>query len=96
MKYAVIVAGALSVLVLGACEQPSNVAPEAPAAVVLVPVPGPAGRQGEEGKVGATGSTGMVGSPGMTGSPGMMGTAGEKGEQGKTGGDTTVVVVPAK
>ena len=34
----------------------------------------------------------------MTGSPGMMGAEGEgeKGEQGKTGGDTTVVVVPAK
>jgi len=26
----------------------------------------------------------------------MMGIEGEKGEQGKTGGDTTVVVVPAK
>jgi len=26
----------------------------------------------------------------------MMGTEGVKGEQGKTGGDTTVVVVPAK
>jgi len=26
----------------------------------------------------------------------MMGTEGERGEQGKTGGDTTVVVVPAK
>jgi len=32
----------------------------------------------------------------MTGTPGMMGTEGERGEQGKTGGDTTVVVVPAK
>jgi hypothetical protein len=32
----------------------------------------------------------------MTGTPGMMGVEGEKGEQGKTGGDTTVVVVPAK
>jgi hypothetical protein len=32
----------------------------------------------------------------MTGTPGMMGAEGEKGEQGKTGGDTTVVVVPAK
>jgi hypothetical protein len=32
----------------------------------------------------------------MTGTQGMMGTEGERGEQGKTGGDTTVVVVPAK
>jgi hypothetical protein len=32
----------------------------------------------------------------MTGTPGKMGVEGEKGEQGKTGGDTTVVVVPAK
>jgi Collagen triple helix repeat (20 copies) len=100
MKYSVAVAVVLSVLVLGACERPSNVS--APAAVVLVPVPGPAGPQGEEGKPGTTGpsgmmgSTGMTGAPGMTGSPGMMGTEGEKGEQGKTGGDTTVVVVPAK
>lgn len=99
MRYAVIVAGALSALVLGACERPSPVSTPAPGAVVMVPVPGPAGPQGEEGKVGNMGPSGMVGSPGMTGSPGMMGTQGEKGaegEQGKTGGDTTVVVVPAK
>jgi hypothetical protein len=32
----------------------------------------------------------------MTGAPGMMGPDGVQGEQGKTGGDTTVVVVPAK
>jgi len=94
MKYSVAVAVGLSVLVLGACERPSNVS--APAAVVMVPVPRPAGPQGEEGKVGIMGPNGMVGSPGMTGSPGMMGTEGEKGEQGKTGGDTTIVVVPAK
>jgi hypothetical protein len=103
MKYSVAVAVGLSVLVLGACERPSNVS--APAAVVMVPVPGPAGQQGEDGKPGTmgpggmTGSTGMTGTAGMTGSPGMMGTEsqqGEKGEQGKTGGDTTVVVVPAK
>lgn len=87
-------------LVLGACERPSPVSTTAPSgAVVMVPVPGPAGPQGEEGKVGNMGPSGMVGSPGMTGSPGMMGAQGEKGaegEQGKTGGDTTVVVVPSK
>jgi hypothetical protein len=32
----------------------------------------------------------------MTGSPGVMGMEGAKGEQGRTGGETTVVVVPAK
>ena len=97
MKYSVAVAVVLSVLVLGACERPSNVS--APAAVVMVPVPGPAGPQGQEGKVGMSGPSGMTGSQGMTGSTGMMGTEGVKGatgEQGKTGGDTTVVVVPAK
>ena len=97
MKYSVAVAVGLSVLVLGACERPSNVS--APAAVVMVPVPGPAGPPGEEGKAGTMGPSGMTGSTGMTGSPGMMGTEGqqgEKGEQGKTGGDTTIVVVPAK
>ena len=97
MKYSVAVAVGLSVLVLGACERPSNVS--APPAVVMVPVPGPAGPQGEEGKAGTMGPSGMTGSTGMTGTTGMMGTEGqqgEKGEQGKTGGDTTVVVVPAK
>ena len=97
MKYSVAGAVGLSVLVLGACERPSNVS--APAAVVMVPVPGPAGPPGEEGKAGTMGPSGMTGSTGMTGSPGMMGTEGqqgEKGEQGKTGGDTTIVVVPAK
>jgi len=82
-------------LVLGACERASNVADPAPPAVVMVPVPGPAGPQGEAGRTGTMGPTGMVGSPGMTGSPGMMGPDGVKGEQGRTGGDTTVVVVPA-
>ena len=94
MKYSVAVAVGLSVLVLGACERPSNVS--APPAVVMVPVPGPAGPQGAEGKAGTMGATGMVGAPGMTGAPGMMGPDGVQGEQGKTGGDTTVVVVPAK
>jgi Collagen triple helix repeat (20 copies) len=94
MKYSFVVAGVLSVLVLGACQRESVVAD--PAAVVMVPVPGPAGPQGAEGKTGTMGATGMVGSPGMTGSPGMMGPDGVQGEQGKTGGDTTVVVVPAK
>lgn len=96
MKYSFVVASVLSVLVLGACQRESVVADPAPAAVVMVPVPGPAGPQGAEGKTGTMGATGMVGSPGMTGSPGMMGPDGLKGEQGKTGGDTTVVVVPAK
>jgi len=102
MNYSVAVAVGLSVLVLGACERPSPVSTPAAPPVVMVPVPGPAGPQGEEGKVGTmgpsgmTGSTGMTGTPGMTGTQGMMGTEGERGEQGKTGGDTTVVVVPAK
>ena len=89
----------LSVVVLAACEQRSPVSTPAAHAVVMVPVPGPAGPQGQEGKVGMSGPSGMTGSQGMTGSTGMMGTEGvkgETGEQGKTGGDTTVVVVPAK
>lgn len=96
MKYSVVVAVGLSVLALGACEQPSPVSTPAAPAVVMVPVPGPAGPQGEAGRTGTMGPSGTPGSPGVTGSTGMMGIEGEKGEQGKTGGDTTVVVVPAK
>lgn len=96
MNYSVVVAVVLSVLALGACERASNVSAPAPAVGMMAPVPGPNGPQGDAGQAGMTGPTGMVGSPGMTGSPGMMGAEGEKGEQGKTGGETTVVVVPAK
>lgn len=109
MKTSMVVAAAVSVLVLGACERAPTFIPAAPAVVVTVPVPGPAGPQGvpgttaEKGETGATGMmgstgmtgpTGMTGSPGMTGSTGMMGAEGVKGEQGKAG-DNTVVVVPA-
>ena len=109
MKTSMVVAAAMSVLALGACERATTFVPAAPAVVVNVPVPGPAGPQGppgttaEKGETGATGMTGspgmtgptgMAGSTGMTGSTGMMGAEGVKGEQGKTG-DAKVVVVPA-
>lgn len=80
-----VVAAAVSVLVLGACERATTFVPTAPAVVVTVPVPGPAGPQGAPGAPAEKGETGATG---------MMGADGVKGEQGKTGGDT-VVVIPA-
>jgi hypothetical protein len=91
MRYSIVVAAALFVLALSACERDKPtvvVTPSAPATVVAVPVPGPAGPQGVAGTPAQKGETGATGSPGMTGAEGA------KGEQGKTGGDT-VVVVPA-
>jgi hypothetical protein len=91
MRYSIVVAAALFVLALSACERDKPtvvVTPSAPANVVAVPIPGPAGPQGVAGTPAQKGETGATGSPGMTGAEGA------KGEQGKTGGDT-VVVVPA-
>ena len=91
MRYSIVVAAALFVLALSACERDKPtvvVTPSAPATVVAIPVPGPAGPQGVAGTPAQKGETGATGSPGMTGAEGA------KGERGKTGGDT-VVVVPA-
>jgi len=49
MRYSIVVAAALFVLALSACERDKPtvvVTPSAPATVVAVPVPGPAGPQG--------------------------------------------------
>ena len=89
MKYSKVLAAAVMALTLSACDRPTVVTP---AAVVTVPVPGPAG---PTGATGATGSTGSTGATGYTGATGSTGDAGATGERGKTGGDT-VVIVPAK
>ena len=73
-------------LTLSACDRPTVVTP---AAVVAVPVPGPA-VPGPAGPTGATGSTGYTGATGSTGDTGAT------GERGKTGGDTVVIVPPAQ
>jgi len=97
MKYSMLFPVAVLVLGLSACERAVVVTP-APV-VTNVPVPGPAGPAGATGSTGSTGSTGYTGAQGSTGSTGATGSTGDTGatgERGKTGGDTTVVVVPAK
>ena len=103
MKYSLVISSVLMVLVLGACNKP---APVAPATVVTVPVPGPAGEKGAVGSTGASGATGATGDAGSTGAAGNTGATGDTGATGntgntgntgatgKTGGDT-VIVVPA-
>jgi hypothetical protein len=81
MKYSIVVSAVLIALSLSACDRPTVVTP---AAVVAVPVPGPAGPTGATGSTGYTGATGSTGDTGAT------------GERGKTGGDTVVIVPPAK
>ena len=99
MKYSIVVSAVLLALSLSACDKPTVVTP---AAVITVPVPGPAGptgatgSAGDTGATGATGSTGSTGSTGYTGATGSTGDAGAKGERGKTGGDTVVIVPPAQ
>ncbi len=93
MKYSIAVSAVLMALSLSACDRPSVVAP---AAVITVPVPGPAGPTGATGSVGSAGDTGATGSTGYTGATGATGDTGATGERGKTGGDTVVIVPPAK
>ncbi len=96
MKYSIAVSAVLMALTLSACDRPSVVAP---AAVITVPVPGPAGPAGATGATGSAGDTGATGSTGSTGSTGYTGSTGDTGatgERGKTGGDTVVIVPPAK
>lgn len=87
MKYSIIFAAVLAALMVTACDKPAVVTPT----VVTVPVPGPAG---PTGATGSSGMTGQTGASGATGSTGDTGATGSTGEPGKTGGDTTVVVVP--
>ena len=89
MKLALLLTAALSTLALTACDREPVVVNTPPATVV---VPGPAGPAGETGATGAQGSTGSTGTAGDTGSAGAQG---ETGEKGRTGGDTSVIVVPA-
>ena len=89
MKLALLLTAALSTLALTACDREPVVVNPPPATVV---VPGPAGPAGETGATGAQGSTGSTGTAGDTGSAGAQG---ETGEKGRTGGDTSVIVVPA-
>jgi hypothetical protein len=94
MKYSMLFPVVVVALGLSACERAVVVTP-APV-VTNVPVPGPAGPAGATGSTGSTGYTGAQGSTGSTGATGSTGDTGATGERGKTGGDTTVVVVPAK
>ncbi len=91
MKYSMVISALVMALALSACDRPTVVTP---AAVITVPVPGPAGPTGATGATGATGYTGATGSTGYTGATGAPGDTGATGERGKTGGDT-VVIVPA-
>jgi hypothetical protein len=99
MKYSIVFSAVVMALALSACDRPTVVTP---AAVVTVPVPGPAGPTGDTGATGATGATGIVGDTGATGAPGTVGDTGATGytgatgERGKTGGDTVIVVPAAK
>jgi len=94
MKYSIVFSAVLAAFALSACDRPTVVTP---AAVITVPVPGPAGPTGATGSTGATGYTGATGSTGSTGDTGATGNTGDTGatgQRGKTGGDT-VVIVPA-
>ena len=96
MKYSIAFSAVVMALALSACDRPTVVTP---AAVITVPVPGPAGPTGATGSTGSTGSTGATGytgSTGATGSTGDTGNTGATGERGKTGGDTVVIVPAAK
>ncbi len=94
MKYSMVFSAALMALALGACDRPTVVTP---AAVVTVPVPGPAGPTGATGSTGQSGVAGYTGATGATGDTGATGSTGDtgaQGQRGRTGGDT-VVIVPA-
>lgn len=103
MKYSIVFSAMLAALALGACDKPTVVTP---AAVVTVPVPGPAGptgatgsagntgATGNSGETGATGSSGYTGATGATGATGTTGDAGAQGERGKTGNNVVIVTPP--
>jgi len=69
--------------------------------VVNVPVPvatpgpaGPTGATGSQGNDGSTGAKGNQGNDGTTGATGMQGNDGVQGDKGRTGGNTTLIIVP--
>lgn len=96
MNYSMMLSAALIAVALSACDRQPTVV--TPAAVVTVPVPGPAGPTGATGATGSTGSTGTSGATGYTGATGdtgatgSTGSTGATGEKGTTGGDTVIVV----
>ena len=87
MKHTLLISAMLAALSLVACERATviNVPP------TPVAVPGPAGATGATGSQGATGS---AGDQGIQGNQGNQGNDGTKGVAGKTGGSTTVIVMP--
>jgi hypothetical protein len=78
MKHTLLISAVLATLSLVACEKSTT---------VNVP-PTPSTVPGPAGPTGATGATGDQGNQGNQGNDGTQGTA------GKTGGATTVIVVP--
>ncbi|MES2399174.1 MAG: collagen-like protein [Pseudomonadota bacterium] len=93
MNYSIVLSAALVAVSLSACDRPAAVVTPA---VVTVPVPGPAGPTGATGSTGSTGSVGNTGATGSTGTTGMTGDTGSTGQRGATGGDTVVIVPPAR
>ena len=77
MNRSILISAMLATLTLAACDKPTVVT--VPATPVAVPVPGPAGPQGETGNQGSTG---------------YQGATGEQGKTGATGDSPTVIVVP--
>jgi len=79
---------------LAACQ------PEVVNVPVPVATPGPAGptgatgSQGNDGSTGAKGNQGNQGNDGNTGATGMQGNDGMQGDKGRTGGNTTLIIVP--
>jgi hypothetical protein len=110
MKYLILSATMIATLGLAACDRPATNTP-APVTVVVPGPAGATGATGATGNDGANGQaapagapgapgpqgqTGATGNDGTNGSNGSNGANGAKGEPGKTGGDTIVVVPPAK
>ena len=90
MKHTLLISAMLAALSLVACERATviNVPP------TPVAVPGPAGATGATGATGSQGATGSAGDQGIQGNQGNQGNDGTKGVAGKTGGSTTVIVMP--
>ena len=94
MNRSILIPALLATLSLAACDKPTVV--NVPATPVAVPGPaGPAGATGSQGETGYQGDTGRQGATGVQGETGYQGNDGSQGATGKTGGDTTVIVVPS-
>jgi hypothetical protein len=86
MRYLFLIAAALSVLALCACDRPTEVVTPANPNTVVV-TPGPAGAQGAPGIQGAQGVQGAPAQKGETGATGAEGAKGEQGNKGDSGGN---------